>query len=191
MADAPDRYLRLYSPAQAEAELVRAKALGARLVAIGDPVYPRLLAAVDDAPALILTKGNAYLGNRESFAIVGARNASAAGVRLTRMLAVALGRDDLVIVSRHARGIDGAAHGGSLASGVVAVLAGGIDLVHPPEHQGLHEQIADGGLLIAEIPAGTEPKARHFLRRNGFISGVSLGVPGSGPIKFVAFGLPA
>jgi DNA processing protein len=158
VADAPDRYLRLYSPAQAEAELVRAKALGARLVAIGDPVYPRLLAAVDDAPPLILIMGNAYLGNRESFAIAGARNASAAGVRLTRMLAVELGRADLVIVSRHARGIDGAAHGDSLASGVVAVLAGGIDLVHPPKHQGLHEQIADGGFLSPKCRPAPDPR---------------------------------
>lgn len=168
--------LHLYSAADAQAELVRAKSLGARVVAIGDPLYPKLLAAVDDAPPLISIKGQTHLGNRETFAIVGARNASAVGIRLTRMLAAELGRADLVIVSGLARGIDGAAHEGALVSGTIAVLAGGIDVVYPPEHQALYEKISDCGLLIAEMPAGTEPKARHFPRRNRIISGISLGV---------------
>ncbi len=168
--------LRVFPRAASEAEIARTAALGARLVTLGDPEYPKLLAAVDDAPPLLSLKGHAHLGNRETFAIVGARNASAAGVRLTRMLASELGREGLVIVSGLARGIDGAAHEGALASGTIAVLAGGIDVVYSLEHQALYGKIAESGLLIAKIPTGTEPKAHHFPRDNRIISGSSLGV---------------
>lgn len=168
--------LCVFPRADAEAEIARTTALGARLAALGDPEYPKLLAAADDAPPLLSLKGHAHLGSRETFTIVGARNAAAAGGRLTRMLASELGREGLVIVSGLARGIDGAAHEGALASGTIAVLAGGIDVVYPPEHQALYEKIAESGLLVAETPIGTEPKARHFPRRNRIISGSSLGV---------------
>jgi len=109
-------------------------------------------------------------------AIVGARNASANGRRFAREIAHALGTQNLVIVSGIARGIDGAAHEGSLESGTIAVLAGGIDTVYPEENRELHEAVAERGALVAEMPVGMVPQARHFPRRNRIISGIALGV---------------
>jgi DNA processing protein len=107
--------------------------------------------------------------------MVGARNASAAAVRFARQLAVELGRSDLVVVSGLARGIDTAAHQGSLDSGTIAVVAGGIDIFYPSENEGLQREIAERGLLIAEQPPGTEPRARHFPYRNRIIAGLAQG----------------
>jgi len=107
---------------------------------------------------------------------VGARNASANGRRFARDIALQLGQQGLLVVSGLARGIDAAAHEGALASGTVAVLAGGIDQVYPEENRALHEKIAEHGVLIAEMPVGTEPQARLFPRRNRIISGMSRGV---------------
>ena len=109
-------------------------------------------------------------------AVVGARNASANGRRFARDLAAALGQAGLVVASGLARGIDAAAHLGALATGSVAVVAGGVDVVYPEENRGLHEAIARQGAVVAELPLGTEPQARHFPRRNRIISGMALGV---------------
>ena len=168
--------LAICSRAAAEREFALLHAAGARLVAWGEPEYPPALAAVDDAPPLIAMKGVARLFERTAVAIVGARNASANGRRFARDIAVQLGQQGLLIVSGLARGIDAAAHEGALASGTAAVLAGGIDKVYPPENRALHEEIAERGVLLAEMPVGTEPQARHFPRRNRIISGASLGV---------------
>jgi DNA processing protein len=168
--------LTIGSRAAAERELASLQAAGARLVAWGEPDYPSALAAVDDAPPLLAMKGVARLFERTGVAIVGARNASANGRRFARDLAVQLGQQGLLIVSGLARGIDAAAHDGALATGTAAVLAGGIDKIYPPENRALHEEIAERGALIAEMPIGTEPQARHFPRRNRIISGASLGV---------------
>jgi DNA processing protein len=107
--------------------------------------------------------------------MVGARNASAAACRFARQLAAELGREDVTIVSGLARGIDTAAHIGSIDSGTTAVIAGGIDIAYPPENAALQEQIATRGLLIAEQPPGTEPRARHFPYRNRIIAGLAQG----------------
>lgn len=160
----------------AEAEVAAAEAAGARLVAKCEPEYPGALAVLPDAPPVLSLKGHANLLERPTIGMVGARNASAAGIRLARELSDALGQRGLVVVSGLARGIDGAAHLGALATGTAAVVAGGIDAVYPPEHQELQDRIGAEGLLIAEMPAGTKPQARHFPRRNRLISGVSLGV---------------
>jgi DNA processing protein len=112
---------------------------------------------------------------RDAVAIVGARNASANGRRFARDIALQLGQHGIVVASGLARGIDAAAHEGSVPTGTIAVLAGGIDQVYPEENRGLHEQIAERGVLVAEMPVGTEPQARHFPRRNRIISGCSLG----------------
>ncbi len=109
-------------------------------------------------------------------AVVGARNASANGRRFARDLAAGLGRGGLVVVSGLARGIDAAAHLGALSTGSVAVVAGGVDIVYPEENRGLHEAMARQGAIVAELPLGTEPQARHFPRRNRIISGMALGV---------------
>ena len=109
-------------------------------------------------------------------AIVGARNGSAAGQKLARMFASHLGAAGFVIASGLARGIDAAAHEAALATGTVAVLAGGIDNVYPPEHAELQRQIGERGCLISENPPGFVPRAQDFPRRNRIISGVALGV---------------
>lgn len=87
-----------------------------------------------------------------------------------------MGEAGLIIASGLARGIDAAAHSGSLGSGTIAVVAGGIDVVYPAENQELYDQIGEMGLIIAEQPVDTKPQGRHFPRRNRLISGLSLGV---------------
>ncbi len=160
----------------AEAELTALQRLGARLVCWGEPAYPSGLAAIDDAPPILTVLGRAELLGSPIVAVVGARNASAAGRRFTRDLAAALGQGGIVVVSGLARGIDAAAHLGGLETGSVAVVAGGVDVVYPEENHGLHEALAREGAIVAELPLGTEPQARHFPRRNRLISGMALGV---------------
>jgi len=168
--------LAIASRASAERELQALSETGGRLVAWGEPDYPPALAAVDDAPPLIAIKGIAKFFERTTVAVVGARNASANGRRFARDIALQLGQQGMLVISGLARGIDAAAHEGALATGTAAVLAGGIDQIYPEENRALHEQIAERGILIAEMPVGTEPQARHFPRRNRIISGASLGV---------------
>ncbi|MGO8914978.1 MAG: DNA-processing protein DprA [Stellaceae bacterium] len=170
------RPLRLCSRAAAERELADLERAGARLVAWGEPDYPALLGAVEDAPPLLSLRGDASLLRRPAVAVVGARNASANGRRFARDLALQLGARGLVVVSGLARGIDAAAHQGALPTGTAAVLAGGIDVAYPEENRELHGLIAERGVLLAEMPVGTEPQARHFPRRNRIISGSALGV---------------
>ncbi|HSI19588.1 MAG TPA: DNA-processing protein DprA [Sphingomonas sp.] len=159
----------------AERELAMAAKLGARHLFLGDSDYPMLLAQLDDAPAAIMIRGDTALMTRSTIAMVGARNASAAACRFARQLAAELVRERISVVSGLARGIDTAAHVGSLDGGTIAVIAGGIDVVYPPENAALQERIAQGGLLIAEQPPGTEPRARHFPHRNRIIAGLALG----------------
>ncbi|MEO5867730.1 MAG: DNA-processing protein DprA [Sphingomonas sp.] len=161
--------------AVAERELAFAARIGAQHVFRGDPDYPVLLTELDDAPAAMMLRGDPGLLRRRTVAMVGARNASAAACRFARQLAAELGREDVTIVSGLARGIDTAAHIGSIEGGTVAVIAGGIDIAYPPENAELQEQVASKGLLIAEQPPGTEPRARHFPYRNRIIAGLSLG----------------
>ena len=161
--------------AVAERELAIGAKLGARHLFLGDADYPALLAQLDDAPATIMVRGDVSLLTRSVVALVGARTASAAACRFARQLAAELGREQASVVSGLARGIDTAAHIGSLDAGTVAVIAGGIDVVYPPENADLQERIAQNGLLIAEQPPGVEPRARHFPHRNRIIAGVALG----------------
>jgi DNA processing protein len=161
---------------EAEAELAAIARIGGRLVCWGEPLYPATLAAVEDAPPVLTVLGRAELALAPIVAVVGARNASANGRRLARELAAGLGDAGIVVVSGLARGIDAAAHLGALDSGTVAVVAGGIDIVYPEENRALHEAIGERGAILAELPLGTEPQARHFPRRNRIISGLALGV---------------
>jgi DNA processing protein len=162
--------------AEAEAELAAAARFGARYIASCEPEYPPALARIDAPPPLLCVKGAVHLLQRPALAIVGARNASAAGIRIARELSHELGRQGLLITSGLARGIDAAAHNGALESGTAAVLAGGIDVIYPPQNEALHHRIADIGVLISELPPGAQPQARHFPQRNRIISGISLGV---------------
>ena len=159
----------------AERELAMVAKLGARHLFLGERDYPMLLAQLDDAPAAIMIRGDTALLARPVVAMVGARNASAAACRFARQLAAELVREQVSVVSGLARGIDTAAHVGSLDGGTIAVIAGGIDVVYPPENAALQERIAQDGLLIAEQPPGVEPRARHFPHRNRIIAGLALG----------------
>jgi len=162
--------------AEAEAELAALHRLEARLVCWGEPLYPSGLRAIEDAPPVLAVLGRAELLESPVVAVVGARNASANGRRLGRDLAAALGQRGVIVVSGLARGIDAAAHLGALETGSIAVVAGGLDVVYPEENRGLHEALARKGAIVAELPLGTEPQARHFPRRNRIISGIALGV---------------
>jgi DNA processing protein len=160
--------------AVAERELAAGAKMGARHLFLDDPDYPPLLAEIDDAPAVIMVRGALDLTQRPVIAMVGARNASAAACRFARQLAAELGRE-VAIVSCLARGVDTAAHIGSIDEGTIGVIAGGIDVAYPPENAALQERIAAEGLLIAEQPPGTEPRARHFPYRNRIIAGLAQG----------------
>jgi DNA processing protein len=166
---------RIPSPAEIEREAEVVASLGARYLIRGDPAYPALLAEIDTAPPALIVAGDIGLAGRPCVAMVGARNASAAAVRFARMLAHDLAEQGLMVVSGLARGIDTAAHEGSIERGTIGVIAGGIDIVYPPENDRLQRAIATQGLLIAEQPPGTEPRARHFPYRNRIIAGLAQG----------------
>ena len=164
------------SRAAAERELAALDRIGARILCWGEPHYPKPLEAVEDAPPVLTLLGQPELLDAPIVAVVGARNASANGRRLAQDIAAGLGEEGIVVASGMARGIDAAAHAGALATGSIAVVAGGIDNVYPEENRGLYQALATQGAIVAELPLGTEPQARHFPRRNRIISGMSLGV---------------
>jgi DNA processing protein len=166
---------RLASVADAEREIDRVARLGARHLFLGQGPYPPLLAEIETAPPALIVKGDLDLLDRRAVGIVGARNASAAACRFARQLAQRLGAAGIVIASGLARGIDSAAHDGALESGTIAVIAGGIDIVYPPENEARQQAIAERGMIIAEQPPGVEPRARHFPYRNRIIAGLTLG----------------
>ena len=159
----------------AEREIALVEKLGAKFLALGEGLYPQLLAELEDAPPLLIAKGSLNLLDRQAIAIVGARNASAAACRFARGLAHELGQQDLVVVSGLARGIDSAAHDGAMDTGTIAVIAGGIDVFYPPENTERQKALYERGLVIAEMPPGLEPRARHFPYRNRIIAGMSSG----------------
>jgi DNA processing protein len=150
--------------------------LGARLIVGCEPDFPPLLAAVDPPPPLIWARGRTEFLAQPGVAIVGARIASAAGQRFARGLAKEVGEAGYVIISGMARGVDGAAHEGALATGTVAVLGGGVDDIYPPEHAGLYARLIEQGCVVSESPPGVRAQARDFPRRNRLISGLSLAV---------------
>lgn len=167
---------RIPSLAEAEDEVAGLDKLGGRFVASGEPDYPFLLRFISGAPPLLAIAGGRNLDWMRTVAMVGARNASAAGQKFCRMLALDLGEAGYLVVSGLARGIDAAAHRASLRTGTVAVLAGGMDRIYPDENIPLAREILDnGGALVTEMPLGWEPRARDFPRRNRLVSGLSLG----------------
>lgn len=170
------RPLRIAGMDQVNEVLAKAAACGARYVVPGEPGYPELLRHTDGAPTFLCIKGNAELAGRSAIAIVGSRNGSAVGRKFTRQLAAELGEAGFAIASGLARGIDTAAHEASLATGTIAVVAGGIDVIYPPENDKLHAAICDNGLMISEMIMGTLTKETLFPRRNRIISGLSRAV---------------
>lgn len=165
------------SAASAEAELEAASKAGARIVAIGEAGYPPMLRRMELPPPLVTLAGGAEVFDKPAVSIVGARNASLAGIKMARTLAKELGESGYAIASGLARGIDTAAHQGSLETGTIAVLAGGIDRPYPPENIELfREMVERGGAVISEMPMGWEPRAQDFPRRNRLIAGLGLGL---------------
>lgn len=159
-----------------EREIAAGDAIGARLLVLGDPDYPEMLAALDPPPPILWTRGRVDLLNQPSVAIVGARIASAGGQRIARGLAQQLGQAGHVVVSGMARGIDAAAHEGALATGTVAVLGGGVNDIYPSEHADLYARLTEQGCVVSESPVGARAQARDFPRRNRIISGLSRAV---------------
>ena len=168
--------LKIYPRADAERELAAAQKLGVTFAALGEPEYPLRLQMIDDAPPLIAIRGQMRTLSVPTVAIVGSRNSSGAGLKFTQRIARELGEAGFAVVSGLARGIDAAAHTASLATGTIAVLAGGHDRVYPPENAGLLDAILTSGAVFSEMPFGWEPRGRDFPRRNRLISGLSLGV---------------
>jgi len=170
------RRVRVASRADAEREIAQLARLGGRVVAISEPDYPAWLKAIDAAPPLISVRGSVDVLVRPMIAIVGARNASVVGRKLAGMLARDLGAAGFVVASGLARGIDAAAHEAALEGGTVAVFAGGLDRLYPPENAALADRIvAAGGAHVSEMPLGWEPRARDFPRRNRLVSGMASG----------------
>ena len=174
-ASSGKRKFALYPKDAAEKELAALQRLGASLLLASDPDFPEALRALEIAP-LLTVLGDPSLLTRPSVAIVGGRDASLNGRKIAHMMAADLGAAGNVVVSGLARGIDTAAHRGALATGTVAVLAGGIDFVYPPENGTLHAAIAESGCVVSEMPPGFSPTAQHFPRRNRIISGLAQGV---------------
>jgi DNA processing protein len=169
--------LKIASRDEVEREIEATHRLGGRFVATGEPEYPKALRAIDSAPPLIVVRGEAKALARPMLAIVGSRNASAAGMTFTERLARAVGEAGFTIVSGLARGIDTRAHRASLRTGTVAVLAGGLARVYPSDNEPLLEEIiAEGGAALSEMPLEWEPRGRDFPRRNRTVSGLALGV---------------
>lgn len=164
------------APGVAQAELAAGQRAGARLLRWDDPDYPGDLARIDDAPPVLWVAGDLSCLTRPLVGVIGARSASALGLRMARGMAGALADAGVTVVAGLARGIDTAAHEASRAQGTVAVMAGGIDVIYPAENAGLARAIADRGCLITEQPPGTAPVARHFPARNRIVSGLCRGV---------------
>ncbi|MDG6078518.1 DNA-protecting protein DprA [Erythrobacter litoralis] len=162
-----------------EREVDAVRKAGARYLFHDQPDYPALLGEIDGAPPILIYRGDIALAAKPCVALVGARNASAAAVRLARDFGSGLAEAGFTVVSGLARGIDGTAHEGALNSSngprTIGVIASGIDIAYPPQHEALQERIAKEGLLLAEQPPGTEPRASHFPSRNRIIAGLAAG----------------
>lgn len=170
------RKIKLAAPSDIEQEFEALSDGGAELLFWGEDAFPPLLAAIEQGPPLLTVRGNQKILQRPILGMVGARNASAAGRKITRSLAAELGKSGHAISSGLARGIDTAAHEGALETGTIAVMAGGADHIYPPQNKELYAQIFEGGCIISEMPWGYSPKARHFPRRNRIVSGLASGV---------------
>ena len=171
------RSIRIATRQDAERELDFAEKFGARFVGIGEPDYPPLLRHIDGAPPLLAIRGDPLVAARPAIGIVGSRNASISGAKIAAAIARDAGRSGYAVISGLARGIDTAAHRGSLETGTIAALAGGLDCPYPPENRDLLDEIWSGnGLAVSEMPFGWEPRARDFPRRNRLIAGIANGL---------------
>ncbi|MDR7032532.1 DNA-processing protein DprA [Mesorhizobium sp. BE184] len=171
------RLPRIPAVSEIEAELELARKAGARFVCIGEPDYPAPLKEIDNPPPVLAVKGDGAVLRMPAISIVGSRNASLTGMKMARMLAAELGRDGYAVVSGLARGIDTAVHQGSLDTGTIGILAGGVDQPYPPENIELCTEIARrGGAIVSEMPFGWQPRAQDFPRRNRLVAGMAMGL---------------
>ncbi len=165
---------KILTKQKAEEELAKINDFGAKLLCFFDEKYPQSLRELADAPPVITVKGEVDFLQRNSVAIVGARKASINSINFARSVAVDIGNQSIIVVSGLARGIDTAAHEGSLMSGTIGVIAGGIDTIYPSENAKLFGHITEFGVLVSEVPFGSPPKGENFIRRNRLISGLSV-----------------
>lgn len=169
--------LRIADRDAVEREVDIAHRSGAQFIALGEPDYPAALKMADSPPPVIAVVGSREALARHVVSIVGSRNSSLSGVKITRQIAHDVGSQGYTIASGLARGIDTAAHEASLASGTIAVFAGGLDVVYPPQNSGLLDRIiGEGGAAISEMPFGWQPRAQDFPRRNRIVAGLALGL---------------
>jgi len=167
---------RIFPKDEAEREIEHHNKIGAQLIARDDALYPPRLRHIDDAPPLISVLGHTGLLKKRAVAVVGARNSSVNGLRIAEQLARDLGDSGMLVVSGLARGIDAAAHRGSLTTGTLAALGGGIDIIYPRENTEIYNAIKEHGVLVSEFAPGTRPRAQNFPRRNRIIAGISRGI---------------
>lgn len=166
--------IKVFSKSAAEQELEKLSKNKAYLLTYKDFNYSQLLLQIHDFPPVISYKGRVELLNSEkTVAIVGSRNSSINGRNFATKISSELVKSGFVTVSGLARGIDTAVH---QASGTenIAVIAGGIDHIYPPENTKLFEKLSNEALIIAELPIGSKPLSQHFPQRNRIISGLSL-----------------
>ena len=170
------RKIKICSVEAASIEIEKTQKLGVSILSFEDENYPQLLRETYDPAPVLFYKGNIDLLKKDGIGIVGTRNSSANGCAIARKLAEEIGDAGYTTISGLARGVDTEAHKASLATGTIAVVAGGLDSIYPPENKKLFEQIEERGLIIGENPVGTEPVARHFPQRNRIIAGLSVGL---------------
>ncbi len=143
-----------------------------------DNEYPRLLREVYDRPPVLFVRGTLLPEDDWAVAVVGTRRVSVYGRQAAEDMARGLAASRVTVVSGLARGVDAIAHRAAIDAGgrTIAVLACGLDMVYPPEHKRLAEQIMEQGALISDYPPRTQPRSEFFPRRNRILSGISLGV---------------
>lgn len=168
--------LKICSKSQAIQEIEAHERQGLKIIAAYQPEFPEALRLIFDCPPILSVYGRTDIFNRSIVGIVGARNASLMGRQFAEKIAQDLGSAGWTVASGLARGIDRYAHQGSLKTGTIAVIAGGVDIIYPPEHEKLYHAISENGAVISEMPLSLHPGATHFPRRNRIISGLSKGV---------------
>lgn len=168
--------IKIYSQSEALNEIKLLNNFGAKLVCYKDENYPKLLKHIADFPPILTYYGNIELANMDCVGIVGARNCSLNGIVITEKISSLLKKHNINVVSGLARGIDTAAHKSALPGNTIAIVAGGLDVIYPPENKDLYNKIAETGLIIAEMPLGTVPQSKNFPQRNRIISGISSSV---------------
>ena len=161
-----------------ETELDRLERLGIRALTWHDEAYPARMKEIYDKPPLLYVRGELTSADEWAVALVGTRRATAYGRQAAEEMASGLARSGVTVVSGLARGIDSIAHRATLTSGgrTLAVLACGLDMVYPPEHLKLAQEIMERGALISDYPLGVQPRSEYFPRRNRIMVGFSLGV---------------